>query len=357
MAFHYCDVQCPYCGYYCTLPLGHPQQLHETSRGSMVKSQWLLDGPTPSAVYEFQDHKYGSGDQGSTVLCSFFCSQQGRHTHVDYCRSKPNQGTCGGDDHQHIDARVGPNPSVPKDWISHRLYWARSGLLDPYSRNEQAEFAKCDSHCAGPEHKATSSTSANPSYCTMPMFHKPVPQAATQNKCYVSPDGHMFECKNPFQEHQSYHIVFVIDNSTSMKCADQGPLESTPITSKLKSSCNNRYGAVMSALYTFWKSRETPGSASASRNTRLQREDAYSIVTFSETATCNLSNDFSSTPEQLIRTLLPQKASYGTNFESAMEGASVIIEQNWDPKRTPVVIFLSDGEGDISDTSISHLCQ
>ncbi|CAE6373993.1 unnamed protein product [Rhizoctonia solani] len=134
---------CPHCEYYCTLPIGHPQREHETSHGSMIKTRWLLDGPTSTTSYELQDHKYGSGDQGSTVLCSMLCSQQGRHAHVDYCRREDGgKGTCGEDEFQHIDARVGPNTKLPKDWISHRLYWARSGFKDPYSRNEQAEFAK-----------------------------------------------------------------------------------------------------------------------------------------------------------------------------------------------------------------------
>ncbi|CUA74250.1 Sterol 3-beta-glucosyltransferase [Rhizoctonia solani] len=351
VVFHFCDVQCPQCEYYCTLPLGHPQQ-HETSHGSMIKTRWLLDGPSTNASYELQDRKYGSGDRGSTVLCSLLCSQQGRHAHVDYCRQ--GSGVCGGDEHQHINTAIGLNPGLPKDWISHRLYWARSGFKDPYSRNEQVEFAKCDSHCAGPEHRANSSTPANPSYCTMAIFHKPVSSSTIPKKGYVSTDGHVFECNNPFQDTQNYHIVFVIDNSTSMKYADQRPIEKTPITSTLKSSCNNRYGAVISALYMFWKSRETANTGSSQN---LARADAYSILTFSEEVTHHASNDFSSTPEQLIKSLLPQKASYGTNFESAIRGASAIIEKNWDTTRTPVVIFLSDGEGSVSDESMLRLCQ
>jgi hypothetical protein len=52
------------------------------------------------------------------------------------------------------------------------------------------------------------------------------------------------------------HIISL----TSMKYADQGPLENTPINSKLKSDCKNRDGAIMSAWYTFWKSCKTPAS-------------------------------------------------------------------------------------------------
>jgi hypothetical protein len=105
---------------------GHPQQQHDTSHGSMTETQWLINGPE-SASYELQDHKYGSGDQGSTVLCSMVCSQQGRHVHVDYCRHN-NVGECGGEEYQHITQRISPHPNQPKDWISHRLYWERSGM-------------------------------------------------------------------------------------------------------------------------------------------------------------------------------------------------------------------------------------
>lgn len=60
------------------------------------------------------------------MLCSLVCTQQGRHAHVDYCRDPEG---CGGPDHQHMTERLLPRPELPKDWISHGLYWARSGTL------------------------------------------------------------------------------------------------------------------------------------------------------------------------------------------------------------------------------------
>ncbi|CAE6410025.1 unnamed protein product [Rhizoctonia solani] len=352
VVFHFCDVQCPRCKYYCTLPLGHPQQQHDTSHGSMTETRWLIDGPTSSASYDLQDHKYGIGDQGSTVLCSLICSQQGRHVHVDYCRHS-NASECEGEECQHIKEQIFPRPDLPKDWISHRLYWQRSGFKDPYARNEQLEFAKCDAYCSAQEHKATSTTPATPSYCKLPVLHEPVATTHVPSKTgYLSPDGHIFECKDPAQVHQVYHIVFVIDSSSSMTQTDRQPLPNTPATSFLRENCNNRYGAVLSALHSFWKSREVTSPMTGSS----ARGDSYSIITFSNKATRHTSNDTSSSPEHLLFSLVPQQTNYGTDFEAAIEEARGVVQENWNNTRAPVVIFLSDGAGQIADESISRLC-
>ncbi|KDN33971.1 hypothetical protein RSAG8_12942, partial [Rhizoctonia solani AG-8 WAC10335] len=354
--FHYCDVQCPRCKYYCTLPLGHPQQLHETSHGSMTETQWFIDGPTTSASYEFQEHRYGSGDRGSTVLCSMLCSQQGRHVHVDYCRNSSGD-ECNGDECQHISERVHPHPSMPKDWISHKLYWARSGFKDPYSQAERMEFSKCDAYCAGTEHQATEDTDASPSYCKLPTLHPPFPRS-TPRTGYVSRDGHQFDCQNPFEGLQSYHIVFVVDSSTSMRSGDRNPLANTPISQRLRLTCNNRYGAVLSALYGFWKERERDNAPSGrAHGAARTRPDTYTIITFNRTTDVRVTNDASSTTEQLIDNLIAASPARGTNFQAAMERTQTVLETNWSTERTPVVIFLSDGEGSVPDQAIRATCQ
>ncbi|KEP47826.1 von willebrand factor type A domain protein [Rhizoctonia solani 123E] len=351
--FHYCDVQCPRCKYYCTLPLGHPQQLHETSHGSMTETQWFIDGPTASASYELQEHRYGSGDRGSTVLCSMVCSQQGRHVHVDYCRNSSGDD-CRGDECQHISERVHPHPDMPKDWISHKLYWARS---DPYSQAEKSEFNKCDAYCAGPEHQATENTDASPSYCKLPILHTPFP-GSTPTTGYVSRDGHRFDCQNPFEGLQSYHIVFVVDSSTSMRSGDRKPLPNTPISQRLRLTCNNRYGAVLSALYGFWKERERENAPSIhAHGPAHTRSDTYTIITFNRSADVRVVNDASSTTEQLIDNLIAASPARGTNFQAAIERTQTVLETNWSTERTPVVILLSDGEGPVPDRAIRVICQ
>ncbi|ETW76253.1 hypothetical protein HETIRDRAFT_329644, partial [Heterobasidion irregulare TC 32-1] len=79
-----------------------------------------------------------------------------------------------------------------------------SNVIDPYSREEQAEFAKCDSMCGGPEHAAT----ASHSFCTQNIFHAPLPLGTVPDNAlgYVSHDGHSFDCKDPALLRQSFHV-------------------------------------------------------------------------------------------------------------------------------------------------------
>jgi hypothetical protein len=51
-----------------------------------------------------------------------------RHAHIDYCRSQ-DAATCSGTDLQHIQHQMLPNPAQAKDWISHDLYWKRTGII------------------------------------------------------------------------------------------------------------------------------------------------------------------------------------------------------------------------------------
>ncbi|CAE6456078.1 unnamed protein product [Rhizoctonia solani] len=223
---------------------------------------------------------------------------------------------------------------------------------DPYSQDEQNEFSKCDVLCAGPEHEATATTAANPSYCTLPMFHAPEPQQPAPLTGHVSRDGHTFDCQNPSRLHQAYHIIFVIDSSGSMTCNDRYPLPNTPISARLTSNCNNRYGAVLSALYGFWLSRDTAAAAS----TTQARQDAYSVITFDHQCITRLQNDFTSTSDQLIGQLIPQTGQGGTNFQAALAMAQSLIEAHWSSDRSPVIIFLSDGECNIADNPVYDLC-
>ena len=62
-----------------------------------------------------------------------------------------------------------------------------------------------------------------------------------------------------------------------MRTSDHRPLTHTPMSKRISSNHDNRYGAVLSALYAFLASRQV-----ATRNgpTTGVRQDSYSIIAF-----------------------------------------------------------------------------
>ncbi|KAG8792429.1 hypothetical protein FRC12_006144 [Ceratobasidium sp. 428] len=316
----------------------------------MTATKWVVQGSDAKPMYELEGRKFGSGDKGAPMLCSLMCKAQGRHAHIDYCRDPDD---CDEPECEHINERMHPEPDRPKDWTSHGLSWARTGFKDPYTQDEQLEFSKCDVLCAGPEHEATTTAAANPSYCTLPIFHAPQAQRPVPAIGHVSLDGHLFDCQNPSRLHQAYHVVFVIDSSGSMTNDDRQPLPDTPISSKLIASCNNRYGAVLSALHSFLLSREPAVMSSSTQ----ARQDAYSVITFGTTAMTRITNDFTSTTDQLITQTIERLPGGGTNFRQALLEAQLLIEAHWSGDKAPVVVFLSDGECNIDDDPVYDLCR
>ncbi|PAV19468.1 hypothetical protein PNOK_0440200 [Pyrrhoderma noxium] len=345
--FHYCDKRCDNCGYVCTLPQGHPQPEHSTNHGSMSRTRWAVEGHNESI--EVDSHKFGSNDDGAPMLCNLMCSNLGRHVHIDYCRSTKANG-CNDAEIMHIKTRMEPNPEREKDWVTHNLYWRRLGFKDPYSREERSNFAKCDAMCCGDEHKDP----PNPSYCDLPHFHPPAhfnTQAPANG--HVSNDGHAFFCKNPAILNQAFHVIFVIDRSSSMGHTDRRPLENLPATQRITQVANNRLGAVYTALYSFWVARHAAMNQGAPQN----RRDAYSTILFNSSPVEIYGNDFHSTPDQLIDRLLQQQAGRGTDFDAALVKANELMVRYWSPERSPVIIFLSDGECSMTNNIMYDLCR
>ncbi|CAE6489587.1 unnamed protein product [Rhizoctonia solani] len=349
--FHFCNAKCPSCNYFCKLPLDHPQKFHSTNHGSMVETKWIVEpkkdkaGKTVDSGYKLENHKYGAGDEGSPMFCHMMCSKQGRHAHVDFCLDPKNHTTpaC-----EHITTRMQPEPEKPKDWISHATYWERT---DPYDPSEQTEFGKCDASCAGPEHVDDD----KPSRCTLPIFHPPQNQTTPLSRGYVSPDGHLFHCVDPSRAQQAYHVIFMIDCSGSMTSGDHRPLANLPVTSRLVSQCNNRYGAVISALYGFLKNRE----ATVANAGLKSRQDSYTILMHDDKSQIRVQNDLTSTTDQLINQLIPHRyvGCGGNDFDLAIMTAQQTIEKNWNTDRAPMVVFLSDGECSINRGKVEDLCK
>ncbi|KAL4072279.1 hypothetical protein J3A83DRAFT_4092477 [Scleroderma citrinum] len=349
---HFCEARCENCGYFCTLPLGHPQQEHETRHGSMSRTRWTIDGDDTEAL-EVEGRRFSTNDEGAPMMCNLLCQALGRHVHIDYCRSDDEAACTGNDEIQHIDKRLLPDPDRPKDYVTHSLFWKRSGFKDPYSKEEQALFAKCDSMCPGPEHTGDAGNLPQPSYCALPMFHPLSDPGVAPALGYISNDGHHFNCRNPVVMQQAFHVIFVADRSGSMYSDDRRPLQNTPVSARICAISNNRFGAVLSSLFSFWSAR----AAAIGSGGNAVRRDAYSVILFDHGVETAIENDFTSTPDQLLDVLLPYDAYGGTNYTVAITHAQALMERNWSTERSPVIIFLSDGECQIADQTMQDLCR
>ncbi|KAI0302831.1 hypothetical protein B0F90DRAFT_1809754 [Multifurca ochricompacta] len=369
--FHFCETRC------------HIQQEHETSHGSMTQTRWAIEGSDETSI-ELGDRRFSSNDEGAPMMCNLVCSSMGRHVHIDYCRSEEDM-PCSGAEIQHMRTRMVPSPDKPKDAVSHGLYWRR---MDPYTRDEQMNFAKWYVTCSKHNYSLTSVVAmpcVQPSYCKLPIFHPPQnPGDPVSGRGYISNDGHLFECKNPTMMQQAFHVIFVIDRSLSMSSSDRKPLADSPATNRIQGNANNRLGAVYSALYSFWSARHAALIGQQSLGARLgldavysalynfwpsrnvigtpgqwilgARRDAYSVVLFNDSTENVLVNDFTSSPDQLLDSMLTKKPSGGTDFDVALSAGQTVMVENWSTERLPVMIFLSDGESSVSDETVEELC-
>ncbi|KAI0246356.1 hypothetical protein BJV78DRAFT_169146 [Lactifluus subvellereus] len=140
-----------------------------------------------------------------------------------------------------------------------------------------------------------------------------------------------------------------------MSYRDRRPLGNTPVAARIRGFANNRLGAVYSALYGFWSSRYA--AVTTGEQIAGARRDAYSVVLFDEDTENLLVNDFTSTPDQLLSAMLNVRVYVGTDFSGALRAAHTVMIQNWSTERTPIMIFLSDGECDVSDEAIQDVCR
>ncbi|CAG8506084.1 6709_t:CDS:2 [Diversispora eburnea] len=100
--FHFCDVKCPNCFYYCTLPYGHYEKYytkHSTTHGNMSLTTFACE------------------DDEDSQVCSNLAKKEGLY--------------------EHIKVNISPKPDEAKDYISHWLFWERTMFEDPYSKGER----------------------------------------------------------------------------------------------------------------------------------------------------------------------------------------------------------------------------
>jgi hypothetical protein len=115
-----------------------------------------------------------------------------------------------------------------------------------------------------------------------------------------------------------------------MGCSDRKPLQGTPVTQRIAARHNNRLGAVYSALYAFWSAR---ASAQTQAGQAALRRDAYSVIFFDDSVTIPLANNFQSSPDDLLNTVLAQSARGGTDFNTALRNVQNIMETHWSTDR------------------------
>ena len=108
--------------------IGHPQQEHETRHGSMSNVRWSVDGPDEEGL-EVGGRRFSTNDEGAPMMCSLVCQALGRHVHIDYCRAETSAECRGNNEVQHITKKLRPEPDRAKDFLTHNLFWKRSGKL------------------------------------------------------------------------------------------------------------------------------------------------------------------------------------------------------------------------------------
>jgi hypothetical protein len=115
-----------------------------------------------------------------------------------------------------------------------------------------------------------------------------------------------------------------------MSYNDRRPLANAPVTTRISCTCDNRLGAVYSALYSFWSARQAAATSSQQAGAR---RDSYSILLFNDTISTAILNDFQSSPDQLLDVVLRYRANGGTDFTAALERGREIMVQNWSTER------------------------
>jgi hypothetical protein len=116
-----------------------------------------------------------------------------------------------------------------------------------------------------------------------------------------------------------------------MSATDRRPLPNTPATNRIILHSNNRLGAVYSALHSFWSARHAAVNVGAQAT--QTRRDAYSVILFDHAVSTGVTNDFTSSPDQLLDAVLPYDSGGGTNFTMALRSAQTVMEQNFSTER------------------------
>ena len=125
--------------------------------------------------------------------------------------------------------------------------------------------------------------------------------------------------------------------SGSMDHNDLRPLPNTPVTPTIRRYNDNRLGAVYSSLHGFWTSRHATANA-IGQNAAIARRDAYSMILFDNSTSTCISNDFASSPDDLLNSIVSHRAGGGTNYTGALTAAQSVIVQHWSNERCAIPV-------------------
>jgi hypothetical protein len=126
-----------------------------------------------------------------------------------------------------------------------------------------------------------------------------------------------------------------------MSHTDRQPLPGTPTTQRIAAACNNRLGAVYSALYAFWSSRAAMHNAPGGQ--APMRRDAYSVILFDDAVTTAIANDFQSGPDALLNIVLAHRTGWGTNYSLALSTVQTVMEEHWSTDRFVLFFYIWQG--------------
>ncbi|XP_065835804.1 uncharacterized protein [Oscarella lobularis] len=265
---HTCKETCPTCGNICTKSHGH-QGLHRTNHSNMRNQVFV------NQKIVFRDRIYCQGDSALAEMCDQFCKRLGRgHTHIMLC---PFQGKHNTDDPRlrhgvQIKCDVDPltkkiDPLTKKilDEVTHDYYWEHFNFEDNCTEEEKCLFRKCNYVCDTVDNVSGLDVDSN-SFCQLPLWHDPLCKDTESG--HSSSGGHHFLC-----EHETnFHVVLLIDRSSSMGWSDQQPSNDSNLKGK-DSKLDNRLGAVLESVDNFCQ-----------RLSERAIKDWLTLITFSDQA-------------------------------------------------------------------------
>jgi hypothetical protein len=117
-----------------------------------------------------------------------------------------------------------------------------------------------------------------------------------------------------------------------MSKADQTPLPNAPGIYRIQPKANNRLGAVVSSLYSFWIARQATFDRHAQSGVGVRR-DAYSLIFFDSAPENCIENDFTSSPDELLTAALQYDAGGGTDFRRALKRTRDVMTSHWSDER------------------------